>query len=98
MNIITKIKEIEHNFNIPNEFDEGCMLSKDEIIDEDMITSEDLANYSDDLLTYCGSFVQNGVDMLISVVIDEDISECMYIITEGESTLDKLIKKGFLKL
>ena len=96
--ILIKIQELEQNFNIPDSFDEGCMLSKEEIIDEDIVTSEDLSRYSDELLTYCASFVQDDVDMLLSVVIDEDISECMYIISEGESTMDKLVKKGFLEL
>lgn len=99
MDILTRIQEIEYSFNIPNEFDESCMLYKEEIIDEDIITSEDLSRFSDDeLLTYCSSFNQNGTDMLLSIIIDKCRALVFYVITEGESTMDKLVKKGFLEL
>lgn len=99
MDVVTKIKEIEHDLNIPDTFDESCVLYKEEIIDEDIITSEDLSRFSDDeLLTYCSSFNQNGTDMLLSIIIDKCRALVFYVITEGESTMDKLVKKGFLEL
>ena len=96
--ILAKIQYLEPNLCIPDSFNESSILSKEEIIDEDIVTSEDLSRYSDELLTYCSSFNQNGTDMLLSIIIDKCRALVFYVITEGESTMDKLVKKGFLKL
>ena len=98
MSIITRIQELEDSFRLPETFDESCTLYKEEIIDNNIVTTTDLSDFSDELLVYCSSFNQDNKDMLLSVVVDEDNGRCMYIISEGESTIDKLLKKGFLEL
>lgn len=94
---ISKVKEIEKDFNIPNYFDESYMLLKEEIIDDDIITEEDLEYFSEDVLVNNANFIQDGKNMLLAVILDEDKNIGVYIITEGESTIEKIIKKGYIE-